>query len=258
MLCVCGSRLAYLSCCSPFHQGIAFAPSPVQLMRSRFSAYCLHLYDYILHTYHPAQQQMNTLDEIKAFANSVHFTGLTVLNGSGETVLPPPLLPNNSSEQLQLVQQAELAIAQLHDEPSQHDSVQLEVAKETNGDLQATAKNPLVQNSANPLQTYNFAWAGFVEFEVQYIQGNKLEVFREKSRFLPVQTASLHHQLNSPTSATGLNKNLDSAIQTPWQWRYYDGELQVKPSQTIGRNDLCPCGSQKKFKQCREHRLAGQ
>ncbi len=73
-------------------------------------------------------------------------------------------------------------------------------------------------------------FAGFVEFEVSYLEGNKLQRFREVSRFLPVWIADIRHP--------------------GWQWRYLDGVLTPLPSQTIGRNDLCPCGSSKKFKLC--------
>ena len=34
------------------------------------------------------------------------------------------------------------------------------------------------------------------------------------------------------------------------QWRYLDGILTPHTEQKIGRNDKCPCGSEKKFKKC--------
>jgi SEC-C motif-containing protein len=33
-------------------------------------------------------------------------------------------------------------------------------------------------------------------------------------------------------------------------WVYVDGETDVQPAKKPGRNDPCPCGSGKKFKQC--------
>lgn len=33
-------------------------------------------------------------------------------------------------------------------------------------------------------------------------------------------------------------------------WRYLDGTLTPHTEQKIGRNDKCPCGSNKKFKKC--------
>lgn len=50
--CPCGTSNPYINCCEPFHQGTP-APTPEQLMRSRYSAYVLHLPDYLLQTWHP-------------------------------------------------------------------------------------------------------------------------------------------------------------------------------------------------------------
>ena len=53
--CPCGSEKAYAECCQRFHDGVLFGPlpaSPVQLMRSRYSAFALRLTDYLLATWH--------------------------------------------------------------------------------------------------------------------------------------------------------------------------------------------------------------
>lgn len=42
------------------------------------------------------------------------------------------------------------------------------------------------------------------------------------------------------------------------RWYYTSGQLQKSEPQKIGRNDTCPCGSGKKFKQCSTHLLSGQ
>jgi SEC-C motif domain protein len=53
--CPCGntgdSEKSYADCCLPFHNG-ALAPTPEALMRSRYSAYVLHLMPYLLRTWH--------------------------------------------------------------------------------------------------------------------------------------------------------------------------------------------------------------
>jgi SEC-C motif domain protein len=51
--CPCGSRLSYADCCRPFHDG-APAPTALQLMRSRFSAYALGLAEHVRRTWDPA------------------------------------------------------------------------------------------------------------------------------------------------------------------------------------------------------------
>jgi len=50
-LCRCGSGVVYLQCCAPFHTGDKLAPTAEALMRSRFSAYCLHNAAYLLATW---------------------------------------------------------------------------------------------------------------------------------------------------------------------------------------------------------------
>ncbi|MBJ7449651.1 MAG: hypothetical protein JHC93_04750, partial [Parachlamydiales bacterium] len=50
--CPCHSSLDYEKCCKPFHDGIP-APTALALMRSRYSAYALHLIEYIIATTHP-------------------------------------------------------------------------------------------------------------------------------------------------------------------------------------------------------------
>ncbi|KAG5189515.1 hypothetical protein JKP88DRAFT_233093 [Tribonema minus] len=51
--CVCGSGKAYQDCCRHYHDGTRFAPDPVALLRSRYSAYAYRLPDYIMATTHP-------------------------------------------------------------------------------------------------------------------------------------------------------------------------------------------------------------
>lgn len=69
---------------------------------------------------------------------------------------------------------------------------------------------------------------GFVSFNVRYIQQNTLFEFNERSRFIYEKA-----------------------------WYYLDGMLDDKAPVKIGRNELCPCGSAKKFKHCAQHRLSG-
>lgn len=71
---------------------------------------------------------------------------------------------------------------------------------------------------------------GFVEFKVCFIQGHQLHSFQEHSEFELIQG----------------------------QWFYASGRLTDFPSQKIGRNDTCPCGSGKKFKSCQLHQASGQ
>ena len=50
-LCLCGSKHTYTQCCEPFHLKETYPETAQQLMRSRFTAFELHLTDYILETW---------------------------------------------------------------------------------------------------------------------------------------------------------------------------------------------------------------
>ncbi|MCH1931035.1 YchJ family protein [Shewanella sp. A25] len=55
-LCPCGSQRQYNECCKPLHDhfdsGTHVALTPEQLMRSRFCAFVLKKFDYIIETHH--------------------------------------------------------------------------------------------------------------------------------------------------------------------------------------------------------------
>lgn len=52
--CPCRSGLPYGECCRRFHSGAAAAPTAVQLMRSRYTAYVIGDSGYLLATWHPS------------------------------------------------------------------------------------------------------------------------------------------------------------------------------------------------------------
>nr|WP_081933467.1 YchJ family protein [Shewanella mangrovi] len=58
--CPCGSNLAYSNCCERLHTHQAVAKTPEELMRSRYSAFVLQQFDYLIETHHPAYRgQLN-------------------------------------------------------------------------------------------------------------------------------------------------------------------------------------------------------
>jgi SEC-C motif-containing protein len=52
-LCPCGSGRALTDCCGQYHSGTALPADAVTLMRSRYSAYVLHVTEYLLASWHP-------------------------------------------------------------------------------------------------------------------------------------------------------------------------------------------------------------
>jgi SEC-C motif-containing protein len=65
---------------------------------------------------------------------------------------------------------------------------------------------------------------GYVEFAAKYLDKNVIRIIHEISEF--------HH--------------IDDI------WFYTDGKQIEHPTQLIGRNTVCPCGSKRKFKNCHE------
>ncbi|WP_225738296.1 YchJ family protein [Pseudoalteromonas aurantia] len=149
-MCYCSDLQPYDKCCKPFIEGSNSPSSAEQLMRSRYSAYCIKNANYILNTYASSQQKMHNTTDILQFANEVSF-------------------------------------------------IKLDVIKTSDNDLYS-----------------------YVEFKAHYLVEDKHCQLHENSRF--VQECGL--------------------------WKYLDGELFDPPEIKIGRNDLCPCGSSKKFKKC--------
>lgn len=81
--CPCHSNKTYGSCCSPYHRGKA-APTPLALMRSRYSAYALNLADYIQETTHRQsphyrEDREHWREEILTFCRQTQFVGLKIL-----------------------------------------------------------------------------------------------------------------------------------------------------------------------------------
>lgn len=65
---------------------------------------------------------------------------------------------------------------------------------------------------------------GIVEFVARFQAQGRVRALHERSRF--------------------------RRDETDGRWVYVDGETALQPVKKPGRNDPCPCGSGKKFKQC--------
>lgn len=85
----------YQQCCGPLHHENAVPSSPEALMRSRYAAYVLGDYPYILATYATASRQQLTVEALAESAADTRWLGLTVLVAS-------PITPSqNNSQSLQ-------------------------------------------------------------------------------------------------------------------------------------------------------------
>jgi len=78
MICPCCSGKSYAECCRPYHEGKTLPPTPLALMRSRYSAYALGNSRYIIETGKKAHPR-----EIKRFIRETKFVRLEI-EGSEE------------------------------------------------------------------------------------------------------------------------------------------------------------------------------
>ncbi|MFQ3249900.1 MAG: SEC-C motif-containing protein [Glaciecola sp.] len=81
MLCYCCSELDFADCCQPIIANMS-ASNPEQLMRSRFSAYVLKNYEYILASYAPTQAKALSVNSLKESAADTVWLQLKVLNSA--------------------------------------------------------------------------------------------------------------------------------------------------------------------------------
>ena len=94
LLCPCHSGKPYTECCAPYHDGEA-APTPLALMRSRYSAYALNHIDYILQT---GTQKEASRKGLERFCKETSFNGLEILETTDDTVTFKAILEQNGHD----------------------------------------------------------------------------------------------------------------------------------------------------------------
>lgn len=85
-LCPCCSGKLYRTCCQPLHKGKISASSAEALMRSRYSAYALQQFAYVLHTYAKAQQVDFSLTDLAQDADTTEWLHLAVEASTANSV----------------------------------------------------------------------------------------------------------------------------------------------------------------------------
>ncbi len=71
MMCYCGSNVAFSQCCEPYIYGNKAPQTASQLMRSRYTAFCINDVDYLNKT--------TSLPPITSIDSSIRWTGLTII-----------------------------------------------------------------------------------------------------------------------------------------------------------------------------------
>ena len=78
--CPCGWDKPAQQCCELLIDGKADAPTPLHLMRSRYTAYALKRYDYIQETMKPPASDKFNLENSSNWSQTLKWEGLSILN----------------------------------------------------------------------------------------------------------------------------------------------------------------------------------
>jgi SEC-C motif-containing protein len=82
MKCYCGTGNEFSKCCEPFLSGTKLPETPEQLMRSRYSAFCVKKVDYLISTTDPQVSGNFDFKSVAHWANNATFQKLEILNSS--------------------------------------------------------------------------------------------------------------------------------------------------------------------------------
>ncbi len=86
MECYCKSGNDFKKCCEPLLKKKSRAKSALELMRSRYSAYCTKNINYIVKTTYPKERTPSLFEDAQSWAKSVKFTNLEIVNFDENTV----------------------------------------------------------------------------------------------------------------------------------------------------------------------------
>jgi SEC-C motif-containing protein len=85
-LCPCGSKITLQECCLPYIQEKSKAPSAEKLMRSRYTAFCLHNAEYLYNTTHISQKKYTNKSDILTWAQQNTWQKLEIINSTENVV----------------------------------------------------------------------------------------------------------------------------------------------------------------------------
>ncbi|MBE0439473.1 MAG: YchJ family protein [Gammaproteobacteria bacterium] len=105
--CPCSSGSSYSSCCQPLHDGIVTAASAEQLMRSRYSAFCLKKAPYLIATLHPDYRSADDEQSLAELFEQTQWLGLKVISHKSKN--------NTATVEFSAFYQDANQVAQLHE-----------------------------------------------------------------------------------------------------------------------------------------------
>ena len=78
-MCYCGDKLEFSEHCGKFIRGEENAKTPLELMKSRYSAFVSEDYQYIYDTYYEKTRKF-TIEDLQASNKSSHWVGLEIID----------------------------------------------------------------------------------------------------------------------------------------------------------------------------------
>jgi len=84
--CYCGLEKPFSECCQPYCSGSKKAPTALDLMRSRYSAYANGSIDYLITTTHFSQRQNHSKKDTLDWAFANHWLKLEIIDFTENTV----------------------------------------------------------------------------------------------------------------------------------------------------------------------------
>ncbi len=84
--CFCNSQNTYEDCCQRIHLDPNSAENAEQLMRARYSAFALHLVDFIYNSFHPSTRRFQKKFEIEQWSKENQWTNLEIIKSTENTV----------------------------------------------------------------------------------------------------------------------------------------------------------------------------
>ncbi len=83
--CPCQSGQPYDNCCHPIISNQSPAPSAEQLMRSRYTAFCIADINYLMRSHHKSTRPLKDKNEILQWTKSVQWIDLKIISKSKGT-----------------------------------------------------------------------------------------------------------------------------------------------------------------------------
>ena len=79
-LCRCGTGKTYAQCCEPYLRRKSHPQTAEQLMRSRFSAFCMNNFQYLNDSHHPAKRSALSPVQLKQKSSQTNWISLRIID----------------------------------------------------------------------------------------------------------------------------------------------------------------------------------